>query len=150
MPPRAPPDPDPLLPWRFDVEVDGQPLQRVLTVTGLNRTTEPVAFRAGNARTGAPQLIPGLTRFDAVRIERQLDPRDTLFDDWVRQVDQGVGFRRNLVVSLLDGERNPVKSWRLLRCWPSGHLAFSQLDGLGHAVVVEALTLAVEAWEPRN
>lgn len=150
MPPRAQPDPEPLLPWRFDVEVEGVTLQRVLTVSGLNRATEPVAVRVGNARTGAPQLVPGLTRFDPVRIERQLDPRDTLFDDWVKQVDQGSGFRRNLVVTLLDAERNPVKSWRLQRCWPTAHLAFSQLDGLGHAIVVEALTLAVEAWEPRS
>jgi phage tail-like protein len=149
MPPRAQPDPEPLLPWRFLVEVEGQNVERVLTVSGLARSTEPVTVRAGGAR-GPAQLVPGQTRFEPVRIERLLDPRDRLFDDWVRQVDQGSGFRRNVVVTLLDAERNPAKSWRLLRCWPSGHVAFSQLDGLGNAVVVEALTLAVEAWEPRT
>jgi phage tail-like protein len=149
MAPRAPADIEPLLPWRFLVEVEGQSVERVVAVGGLTRSTEPVTVRAGGAR-GPAQLVPGLTRFEPVRIDRILDPRDTLFDDWVRQVDQGAGFRRNVVVTLLDAARNPAKSWRLLRCWPSGHVAFSQLDGLGNAVVIEALTLAVEAWEPRT
>jgi phage tail-like protein len=61
-------------------------------------------------------------------------------------VRDGTPDRRNVTITLLDEQRNPVQRWRLRNAWPA-KLDFSRLQALGNEVAIETLELAHEGFE---
>jgi len=68
-----------------------------------------------------------------------------LFNWWKAGADGQVQ-RRNMVVSLLDEQRNPVTRWVMRNVWPVRY-AVSPLVAADGCVVIETLECAVESME---
>ena len=136
---------DPYLNFNFRVEIDG------LQVAGFSEAQLPegrievVAYREGGANTSAPRLLPGRVEFGPVVLRRGFAGDPALFQ-WWNDVVQGHVARRNVVIVLLDEQRQEVARWVIRRAWPSKWTG-PDLRGLGNEVSIETLELTHEGIE---
>jgi len=136
---------DPYLNFNFRVEIDG------LQVAGFSEAQLPegrievVAYREGGANTSAPRLLPGRVEFGPVVLRRGFAGDPALFQ-WWNDVVQGHVARRNVVIILLDEQRQEVARWVIRRAWPSKWTG-PDLRGLGNEVSIETLELTHEGIE---
>lgn len=115
-------------------------------VSGLERRLGVLRYRAGDDRSLAPRLIPGLAEPVEVRLSRGVIG-DLSLHQWLQAGLGGAVERRDVVVTLLSEDRGTVaQRWRLRRAWPVAMLG-PGLDALAGAVAVETLVLAAEALE---
>lgn len=130
----------------------------VSKVSGLNRTTEVVRFRAGNDPS-VVRLSPGQTTYDPITLERGIT-YDTEFEQWANKIwsytnsvsnpQQMVSlgdFRKELVITLFNEAGAAVLAWKVHRCWVSQFQALSELDGSGNAVAIQSIKIENEGWE---
>ena len=114
-------------------------------VTGLAVTVEYAEYRNGNEKLSTPRKIPGLTRVHDVTLKRGLIGSLDLFT-WLRSVSQGTPDPRDMTITLLDGERQPVVTWRLRKAqpaaWSGPHLVAS-----GNTIAMEELRVVCEGLE---
>jgi len=137
---------EPYKTFKFLVQWDGAtaPLQ-VSKVGPLIQRTEVLTQRSGNAAANTATRTPGLSGLDPIVFERGLT-QDMAFANWAAQTQSLAGYRRNVVVTLLDEQSNPVIAFRLYNCWPSAYEALPALDAGAGAVAVERLTLQCDSW----
>jgi phage tail-like protein len=113
-------------------------------VSGLDLAVEMLAYRAGNDRSNAPRLIPGLARPVTVRLSRGLIGDSTLYE-WLSTSIQGSADRRDLTIQLLaEDRRGVVQTWRLRRALPTT-LEGPTLNAMSSEIAIERLVLVAEA-----
>jgi phage tail-like protein len=135
---------DPYTGFAFLVSLDGDTSGTVAgfaRVTGLDREVELLTYRAGNDRTSARRLVPGLAGTPTVTFERGLIGSLDLHE-WVSAViDTGTGAARDLAVDLLDGDLStPVYRWLVRGALPTA-LHGPTLDANRSAIAVETLVV---------
>jgi phage tail-like protein len=106
---------------------------------------EVIEYREGSDRVSTARKLPGLAKYTNVALKRGVTGRVDLFD-WWKAIRDGVPERRNVTITLLDEQRDPVQRWQLRNAWPA-KLDYSTLQGLGNEVVIETLELAHEGFE---
>ena len=80
---------------------------------------------------------------------------DAAFHDWANEVysPEGLGgvsllnFRKDILVTLMNLQGVPVRSYKVYRCWPSAYTALPELSANDNAVAIQSLTLQNEGWE---
>lgn len=102
-------------------------------------------YREGNERVSSARKLPGRVTYANVTLKRGLAGRLELFD-WWKSVRDGQIARRNVAITLLDEQRQPVQRWVLRNAWPV-KLDYTDLNALGNEVVIESLELAHEGFE---
>lgn len=113
-------------------------------VSGLDRSVEMLEYRAGNAKSNAPRLIPGRARPVTVTLTRGLIG-DTTLHEWLDASLRGSADRRTVLIQLLAEDRSgAVQVWRLVNALPTA-LEGPDLDAMGHDVAVERLVLVAES-----
>jgi phage tail-like protein len=145
---------DPYDDFRFRVKWDGQFVVGVSKVSGLKRSTEVVERRDGGDPSTSHKS-PGRSVYEAITLERGRTS-DTAFENWanaVQQISAGVssgtlpgGFRKDIIIDLMNESGQLVMSFDVYQCWPSSYEALSGLDSNDTAVVVERITLEHEGW----
>jgi phage tail-like protein len=123
----------------FRVEWGGRRIG-FMAVTGLSLAVDVVPYREGSSPDGAPRLLPGHPSFSPVVLTRSIEPGDNEFFEWMNTVRFQQADRRDVSISLLNADHEPVVTWRLRNAFPS-QLAYGPLDALGDAVATESLTL---------
>lgn len=162
---------DPLRNFKFKVRIslvnDGGLNSKFLnmgfmSVSGLNVTTEVIAYREGGMNTTTSKM-PGQSDFAPITLSKGLAVgNDAAQMDWMRRlftVMQGTGtgaagqeFRGTVDILVLDhpitnSSNVPVKAgWRVYNAWPTS-IAYSDLDAGGNAVVMQQMSLAHEGFE---
>jgi phage tail-like protein len=106
---------------------------------------EIIEYREGADRVSSARKLPGRAKYPNVTLKRGIAGRMELFD-WWKSVRDGVLQRRNVTITLLDEQRNPVQRWLLRNAWPA-KLDYGPLQGLGNDVAIETLELAHEGFE---
>jgi phage tail-like protein len=146
---------DPYKTYRFLVYfgTSTTPVAAVSKVSNLTRSSDVIEYKeAGNAVT-----LKGLgrTKYEAVTLERGVT-QDTDFETWANAsqvLDQGsastslANLRREISITLLNEEAQPVMRWALHRCWVSEFQAIPDLDASASAVAIEHIKLENEGWE---
>lgn len=130
-----------------------------MSVSGLNITTEVIAYRTGAMNT-TTQKMPGQSDFSPVTLSRGVAVGNQEIWDWQSQlftVMQGTGnerpgteFRATVDIKLLDFPVTkgpiPIKAWwRVYNTWPTA-VSFADLDAGASQLEVEQLTLAHEGF----
>lgn len=146
---------DPYKQCKFRLKWDGKYVPGIITVTGLDRTTEVVTNRDG-AEPNIERRSPGLTSFAPIVLERGRT-HDTAFEDWANLVwDFGAGlgaemslaeFRKDIAVELYNEAGQLVMRWFVYRCWPSDYTPLAGLDANNTSIAIESITLQHEGWE---
>jgi phage tail-like protein len=106
---------------------------------------EVLEYREGGDRSSAARKLPGRVSYPNVVLERGIAGRLELYD-WWKSVRDGNPDRRNVTITLLDEQRQPVQRWLLRNAWPA-KLDFVPLDARGNDVAIETLELAHEGFE---
>jgi phage tail-like protein len=121
----------------------------MMRVSPLRWSTSVVTHRDGSSPVTSPQKAPGLTAYDPITLEREIVRGDLDFQSWASEVAAGggSGFRRDVTITLLDGQRNVVIVFRLRNCWPSAYEAVSELNADTSHVAIERLTLEYESFQ---
>lgn len=144
---------DPYRSFLFQVVMEGKTVAGVSKVGALSRTTEVVSHRPGNA-ISHQYHSPGLTTHEPIVLERGVT-FDATFQDWANEVysPEGLGgvslknFRKDILVTLMNLQGVPVRSYKVYRCWPSAYVALPELSSNDNAVAIQSLTLQNEGWE---
>jgi len=130
--------------FRFRIEIDGITQAGFLEVAIGETTIEAIDYREGNEPAHVRKL-PGLTKYGNITLKWGTTASNELFNWWKSGADGNVQ-RRNMVVSLLDEQRNVVKRWVMHNVWPVRY-AVSPLVAMEGCVVIETLECAVESLE---
>jgi phage tail-like protein len=106
---------------------------------------EVIEYREGSDRASSARKLPGRTSYPNVVLRRGVAGRTDLFE-WWRAIRDGQPDRRNVVITVLDEQRQPAQRWVLRNAWPA-KIAYGPLDARGNEVVIETLELAHEGFE---
>jgi phage tail-like protein len=106
---------------------------------------EVIEYREGNEVESRARKLPGLTKYANVTLKRGVAGDLELFE-WWKTIRDGQLLRRDVRITLLDEQRQPVQRWVLRDAWPA-KLDYSTLNALGNEVVIETLELAHEGFE---
>jgi phage tail-like protein len=140
---------DPLEDFSFVVNWGGTRIG-MTRVSPLRWSTSVVSHRDGSNATNSPQKAPGLTGYDPITLEREIYRGDLDFQSWASEVvgagGGGSGYRRDVTITLLDGQHNVLVAFTLKNCWPSAYEAVSELNADTSHVAIERLTLEYDSF----
>lgn len=146
--------------FKFLVYFEGstEPVAGVSKVTGLKRTTEVVKHRSGGDPS-TTMKAPGRTEYEAITMERGAT-QALEFEQWANKVwnyGNGLGqevalnalngFRKNLIIKLLNEAGQVVLAYKVFRCWVSEYQALPDLDANANAVAIQHIKIENEGWE---
>ncbi|MDR7420368.1 MAG: phage tail protein [Armatimonadota bacterium] len=134
---------DPYRNFNFVVEFGGQATAGFHEVVLPAASADVVEYREGGDML--VRKLPGLVKYSNLLLRRGITTSNDLYQ-WWRTVETGQAERREVMVTLLDEARNPVKRWRLRGAWPVKYQP-SSLQAEGRDVAIETLELAVEGME---
>jgi phage tail-like protein len=93
--------------------------------------------------------MPGLRRFTNITLKRGVATGDNDFFRWLSSVRLKTGERRDLVVTLLNEERQPVMVWKVRQAIPV-KVEGPELTASGNEVAIESVELAHEGLEVQS
>jgi len=135
----------PLPKFHFQVEWGGSRIG-FSEVTGLDTQVEAIEYREGSSPTFSKIKMPGLAKFSNITLKRGTFEGDKEFYLWMRTINMNKVERRNLTLSLLNEEHEPVLTWRVINAFPVKVQA-SDLKADGNEVAIETLELAHEGLD---
>jgi len=132
----------PLSKFHFLVQWGGQRLG-FTEVTGLDMQVEAIEYREGSSPEYSKIKMPGMHKFSNLTLKRGSVAADTDFYAWVNTISLNKAERRDIIVSLLNENHDPVISWKAKNAFPIKVQA-SDLKADGNEVAIETLELAHE------
>jgi phage tail-like protein len=114
-------------------------------VEALAGEIEVIEYREGADRVNTSRKLPGLTKYPNITLKRGITGRTDLFE-WWKSVRDGQIQRRNVTITLLDEQRQPVLRWLLRNAWPV-KIEGPSLHASANEVAIETLELAHEGLE---
>ena len=134
-------------------EGSGTPVAGISKVSPLKRSTEVITHRDGGDPS-TPHHSPGASKFEPITFERGVT-HDPDFEDWANLVyntdgDASVslaGYKRNLLLQVNNLQGNPVKAYRIFRCWVSEYTALPELDANANTTMIESIVVQNQGWE---
>ena len=127
---------------------DSQNTSSFSEVSGLTMEAEVVEYRGGADPQLSTRKQPGLKKFGNVTLKRGIAPAEAgngLFE-WYNTILGGSVSRRNVTVSLLNEEREPVMTWKIRDAWPV-KVEGPGLKSTGTDVAIESVEFANEGIE---
>jgi phage tail-like protein len=146
---------DPYKSYRFLVYFDTSttPVAAVSKVSPLKRSSDPIDYREG----GNAIILKGLgrTKYEPITMERGIT-FDTDFETWANAAQvltsgaastSLANLRKEIRITLLNEEGQPVHQYKVHRCWVSEFQAMPDLDAGQNAVAIEHIKIENEGWE---
>src|SRR6187200_3293013 len=87
-------------------------------VSGLTQENQAIEYRDGSFFEYSSIKMPGLRKFSNVTLKRGIVKADNELFIWLSTTKLITVERRNLIISLLDQEHNPVMTWKIANAWP--------------------------------
>ena len=112
-------------------------------VSGLDFVTDVVEYREGSSVAHATDKMPGLKKYGDITLKRGVFADDNEFYEWYKTIDLNKVERRDVTISLLNEEHEPVLTWKVVKAWPR-KLSAPVLDAQSSSVAIEELVLACE------
>ncbi|MDH5463417.1 MAG: phage tail protein [Nitrosopumilus sp.] len=103
---------------------------------------EVIEYRNGSDISSGVRKIPGLVKYSNLILKRGLVKSPKLYE-WFKQIKQGSLERRDIIVNILNEEREPFATWRLRNCWPIKYSG-PTLNAQGNEIAIETLEIATE------
>jgi phage tail-like protein len=138
----------PLPNFHFQVDWGGSRIG-FTEVSGLNMETDVIEYREGSSPEHHVQKMPGLQKFSNIILKRGIIKGDNDFFNWFNTIKMNQVERRDVTISLLDEEHQPVVVWKIKNAWPVKYTG-PVLNTYGHEVAIESLELALEGIAVEN
>jgi phage tail-like protein len=146
---------DPYKTYRFLVYFGTSitPVAAVSKVSAIKRSSDVIEYKEG----GNAIILKGLgrTKYEPITLERGVtQDKDFInFANFAQVLNQGspstslANLRKEISISLLNEEGQPVLRYLIHRCWVSEFQALPDLDAGANAVAIEHIKLENEGWE---
>jgi phage tail-like protein len=138
----------PLPQFHFQVEWGGQRLG-FSEVSGLNIEVQVIEYREGISPEYSVVKMPGIKKYSNITLKRGIVPKDNEFFEWLNTASLNQVERRDLVISLLNENHEPVMVWKAKNAFPV-KLDGPQLDATANEVAIETLELTHEGLTIEN
>ncbi|AGA79812.1 phage tail protein [Echinicola vietnamensis] len=138
----------PLSKFHFSVEWGGTKIG-FTEVSGLDVETEIIEYRHGASPEYSKIKMPGMQKFSNITLKRGTFKSDNEFYDWYNTINLNKVDRRDLTISLLNEEHEPVVTWKIKNAWPL-KVQSTDLKGDGNEVAIESMELAHEGLTIQN
>lgn len=138
----------PLPSFHFSVEWGGTRVG-FTEVSGLSQEKQVIEYREGASPEYSPTKQPGLAKYGNLTLKRGIIAADNEFAQWLSTVKMHTVERRDLVISLLNENHEPVMVWKIVSAWPV-KVEGPGLKSTGNEVAIESIELAHEGLEVQN
>lgn len=139
----------PLAKFHFVVEWGGSSVG-FSEVSGLEVETEMIEYRHGMSPEFSKTRMPGLKKYSNITLKRGTFASDNEFFNWWKDTAKlQTVERRDLVISLLNENHEPVVVWKVKNAWPSKVTA-TDLKADGNEVAIETMELVHEGLVIEN
>ena len=138
----------PLSTCHFKVEWGGTRIGAT-EVTGLSLELEQIEYREGASPEYSPQISPGQQKNNRIIIKRGIVQGDNQYFEWINTVRLNTIERRDLTISLLNQNHEPVVSWRIKNAFPV-KLNWSDLNANANEAAIESLEIVHEGMTVLN
>ncbi len=138
----------PLPKFHFRVEWGGQNLG-FSEVSGLNIETKPIEYRDGISPEFSKIKMPGLKEYPNITMKRGVFKGDNQFYEWFNTISLNQVERRDITISLLNENHEPVVVWKVTNAFPL-KIQSTDLKGDGSEVAIEQIDIAHEGLTIEN
>lgn len=114
--------------------------------TGLDVENEVIEYRDGAMLEFTKLKMPGMQKYGNITLKRGVFSKDNEFFTWWNTVKLNTIERRDIIISLLNEEHNPVLTWKIKNAWPV-KVQGTDLKADGSEVAIETLELAHEGMK---
>jgi phage tail-like protein len=112
-------------------------------VSGLDIEVEVISYREGGNATDGFQKLPGLKKFSDLTLKRGIVKNDNDFFNWIHSANLGNIERRDVTISLLNAQLQPVAIWKAKNAFPAKY--FGPVLNAGESnIAIETLVLTHE------
>lgn len=118
-------------------------------VSGLTQENQAIEYRDGSFPEYSSIKMPGLRKFSNVTLKRGIVKADNDFFKWLSTIKLNQVERRDVVVSLLNENHEPVMTWKVLNAFPV-KVEGPGLKASGNEVAIESIEIAHEGLELQN
>ena len=112
-------------------------------VSGLDVQLDVIEYREGNSPEYHKIKQPGLTKYSNITLKRGTFKGDNQYFEWLNTVQLNKIERRDVIITLLNENHEPVVTWTIKRAWPI-KVQSTDLKADGNEVAIETLELAHE------
>lgn len=138
----------PLPKFHFQIEWGGSRIG-FTECSGLDVETEIIEYRDGANPEYSKQKMPGMQKFSNITLKRGIFATDNEFYNWWNTVKLNTIERRDLTLSLLNEEHEPVVVWKIKNAWPT-KIQSTDLKADANEVAIETMELAHEGLTIQN
>lgn len=138
----------PLPKFHFQVEWGGTRIG-FSEVSGLDVESEVIEYRDGASPEYVKTKMPGMQKFGNITMKRGTFQADNEFYNWWNTVALNTIERRDVTISLLNENHEPVIVWKVKNAWPT-KVQSTDLKADGNEVAVESIELAHEGLTIQN
>jgi phage tail-like protein len=118
-------------------------------VAGLTIENQLIEYRDGMSPEYSSVKMPGIPKFTNITLKRGILPKDNDFYKWLNKTKLNMAEKRDLTISLLNENHEPVITWKAVRAFPV-KLEGPGLKAAGNEVAVESIELAHEGLTIEN
>jgi phage tail-like protein len=118
-------------------------------VTGLTQENQAIEYRDGSFPEYSSIKMPGLRKFSNIVMKRGVVKSDNEFFLWLSEIKLNQITRRDLIISLLNENHEPVMTWKVHNAFPVKSEG-PQLKASGNEVAIESIEVAHEGLEVQN
>lgn len=134
----------PLPKFHFKVEWGGANIG-FTEVTGLELSNEPLEYRSGDSPEYFTTAMPGIQKLSPITMKRGVFKGDGDFFVWWNTVALNTIERRDVTISLLNEQHNPVIVWKVKNAFPI-KVSSTDLNSTGNEVAIETIELKHEGF----
>ena len=138
----------PLPKFHFQVEWGGTRIG-FTEVNGLTIENEVIEYREGSSPEYSKIKMPGMQKYGNITLKRGTFKSDNEFFNWLNTVKLNTIERRDLTISLLNEEHEPVVVWKVKSAWPV-KVEATDLKSDASEAAVENIELAHEGLVIQN
>lgn len=138
----------PLPKFHFSVDWGGTKIG-FTEVSGLSVKKNPIEYRQGASPEYNKVKMPGMTEYGDVTCKRGIFKGDNEFYDWWNTANLNKVERRDITISLLNENHEPVVVYKLKNAWPSS-IESTDLSSEGNEVAIESMVLCHEGLVIQN
>lgn len=118
-------------------------------VSGLEVSTDVIEYREGSSPVYSKVKMPGMQKFANITLKRGTFKGDNEFYDWWNTVALNTIERRDVTISLLNENHEPVVVWKVANAFPT-KVQSTDLKADGNEVAIETIELAHEGLTIQN
>jgi len=118
-------------------------------VSGLTQEAQVIEYRDGAMPEHSTIKMPGLRKFNNVVLKRGIIKGDNDFARWLSTISMNTVERRDVIISLLNEQHDPVMVWKVNQAFPV-KVEGPGLKASGNEVAIESIELAHEGLEVQN